>query len=70
MLSSEDPWKKSILRAKFGVGRGRIVNGGTDMIQAWSIIAAWKGGLSASGKLPARIQVILQEHSDWASLED
>jgi hypothetical protein len=70
MLSSVDPWKKSILRAKFGVGRGRIVDGGTNLIPAWSIIAAWRGGLSASGKLPASIQVILQQHSDWASLED
>jgi hypothetical protein len=69
LLSSEPPWKKSILRAKFGVGRRCIVNGGASVISAWSIVAAWKGGL-ASGKLPVKIQDILKEHRDWLGLED
>jgi hypothetical protein len=65
LLPSVDPWKKSIVSAKFGRGRGRIVDGGSDLIHSYSIITAWQEGLNASGKLPARIQNIMKQHSDW-----
>jgi hypothetical protein len=70
LLSSEHPWKKSILHAKFGLGRGCIVSGGTAVVQAWSIVGAWKGSLTSSGQLPVAIQGILKEHRDWPVLED
>jgi hypothetical protein len=68
LLPSVDPWKKSIVSAKFGVGRGRIVDGGTDVIHSYSIITTWRGGLNATGKLPAKIQNIVKEHKDWLAL--
>lgn len=70
LLSSEHPWKKSILHAKFGLGRGCIVSGGTAVVQAWSIVGAWKGSLTSSGQLPVAIQGILKQHRDWPVLED
>jgi hypothetical protein len=69
LLSSEHPWTKSILHAKFGFGKNGIVSGGTEVIHAWSMVASWNSGLQA-GKLPVVIQVILQEHRHWSMLED
>jgi hypothetical protein len=71
LLSSVDPWKKSILRAKFGVGRGCIVDGGTDLIHSYSIITSWKRGLNTSTrKLPVAIQNIIKQRPDWSVLKD
>jgi hypothetical protein len=69
LLSSVDPWKKSILRAKFGIGRGCIVDGGTELIHSYSIITSWKRGLNSSGKLPVAIQNIIKQHPDWLVLQ-
>jgi hypothetical protein len=70
LLSSVNPWKKSILRAKFGVGKGCIVDGGTGLIHSYSIITSWKRGLNAGGKLPFAIQNIIKQHRDWLVLQD
>jgi hypothetical protein len=70
LLSLEHPWKKSIVHAKFGIGKGCIVNSGTAVVQAWSIVGAWKDGLTSSGELPVEIQGFLKQHRHWSVLED
>ena len=69
-LSSKKPWKKSIVDAKFGVGRGCIVDGGTAVVHTYQMVSAWRSGLLKSGKLSVDVQKIIKEHADWSSLED
>ena len=58
---------KSIVHAKFGLGKGCIVNGGTAVVQAWSIVGAWNSGLTSSEELPVAIQGFLKQHRTYTN---
>ena len=69
LLSSVDPWKKSILDAKFGCGTGSVVDGGSARIQFYNIVSAFDR-MNARGTLPARMKAVLKQHPDWSTLEE
>jgi hypothetical protein len=69
LLSSVEPWKKSVLDAHFGCGTGSVVDGGSARVQFYNIVSAFDR-MNARGTLPARIKAVLRQHREFATLEE
>lgn len=69
LLSSRPPHLKAVVTAKFGLGKGSVVDAlDGEVIQFYTIVAAFDG-LTRNSQLPLEMRNVIKQHRDWAALE-
>jgi hypothetical protein len=69
LLSSKKPHLKAVVGAKFGLGKGSVVDAlGGQVVHFYTIVAAFDV-LRPNGQLPMVIRRVIKGHRDWAALQ-
>jgi hypothetical protein len=69
LLSSTPPHLKGVVTAKFGIGKGAVVDAlDGDVIPFYTIVAAFDR-LNRNCQLPLAMRNVIKQHRDWAALE-
>jgi len=69
LLSSTPPHLQTVVSAKFGLGKGAVVDSlPGEVIHFYTIVAAFDG-LTRRSQLPAEMIAVIKQHRDWAALQ-
>jgi hypothetical protein len=69
LLSSKQPHVKAVVDAKFGLGRGSVVDAlEGEVVHFYTVVAVFDS-LNRNGQLPKAVRSVIKEHSHWAVLE-